>query len=119
VRVDYHRVKDALSATVSISIGMNTYEASGTGDGPVASIGDAILKALQRTALPTSVIGLIRVVEFNVAKSKGGIESIGMVNIKVENDKGVGYGRASDTDVMVASAKAIVSAINHLLQTPV
>jgi len=32
---------------------------------------------------------------------------------------GIGYGRGSDTDVIVAFAKAMVAGINHLLQAPV
>lgn len=116
VRVDYHRVDSALSATVTLSQNDLWFEASGVGDGAIASVGDAILKALEREKLP---IGCVRVSRFNISKSAGGIEAVGLVNLKIENDRGVGYGRGSDTDVMVAFAKAMVSAINHLMQTPV
>ena len=115
-RVDYHRVKDALSATVTLSQNGCFFEASGVGDGAVASVGEAILNALKRKGLISSYI---RVKDFNISKSAGGIEAVGLANLKIENEKGVGYGRGSDTDIMVAFAKAMVSAINHLMQAPV
>ena len=116
VRVDYHRVENALSATVTLGQNGLLYEASGSGDGPVSCIGAAILKVLERMKYP---VGSLDVRDFNNSKSAGGIEAIGLANIKIEDGKGVGYGRGSDTDIMVAVAKAMVSAINHLMQTPV
>jgi len=116
-RVDYHRVKNALSATITMSQNDSLFEASGTGDGAVASVGDAIMKALEREKiLPKDSV---RVKEFNISKGTGGIEAVGLVNLVLENDRGIGYGRGSDTDVIVAFAKAMVAGINHLLQTPV
>ena len=117
VRVDYHRVKDALSATVTMAQNGSLFEASGTGDGAVSSVGDAILKALERQSiLPENSVC---VKAFNTSKSAGGIEAVGLVSLVLENEYGVGYGRGSDTDVIVAFAKAMIAAINHLLQAPV
>jgi hypothetical protein len=56
---------------------------------------------------------------YNVSQTTGGLELIGSVSIRAESWQGLGYGRGSDTDTMVATAKAMVSAINHLLQIPV
>jgi len=44
-RVDYHRVKDAKSATITMSQDGSLFEASGAGNGAVSSVGDAIMKA--------------------------------------------------------------------------
>lgn len=113
-RVDYHRVGDALSANVILSRGGETFEASGTGDGPVASIGSAIMRALKRLSPNDSIVWE----GYNASQSTGGVESIGVVNIRARYKGKVGYGRGSDTDTIVAAAKAMVSAINHLIQTP-
>lgn len=115
-RVDYHRVKDSLSATVTLSQCGEIFEASGAGDGAIASVGDALLKAVSRRGLS---IGKIQMKVFNTSKSAGGIEAVGLVNIKLESERGVGYGRGSDVDTIVAFAKAMVSAINHLAEVPV
>jgi len=44
-----------------------------------------------------------------------GIDSLGEVTIRVEKDGSVYSGRGSDSDIVVASAKAYVNAINRLL----
>jgi 2-isopropylmalate synthase len=115
-RVDYHRVDNTLSATVVLSQNNNLFEASGNGDGPIAAVANAIFKALEG---PSFQLGNISMKRFNISKSGGGTEAMGLVNIEIENDTGVAYGRGSDTDVIVAFAKTMVSAINHLLQTPI
>lgn len=117
IRVDYHKVGDSRSATITLGQNGSLFEASGTGDGAVSSVGNAILKALDRQCiLPKDSV---RVKDFHISKSAGGIEAVGLVNFVLENDNGLGYGRGSDTDVIVASAKAMISAINHILQVPV
>jgi len=116
-RVDYHRVKDAKSATITMSQNGSLFEASGAGNGAVSSVGDAITKALEREKiLPKDSV---RVKNFKIGKGPGGIEAVGLVNLVLEDDHGIGYGRGSDIDVIVAFAKAMVAGINHLLQAPV
>lgn len=115
-RVDYHRVGDRLSATVALSQNNDIFEASGSGNGPASSVWDAIIKALGRKQiLPVS----LALGAFNVGKGTGGVEAVGLVTIRVESDGNTGYGRASDTDIVLAFAKAMVAAINHLCQVPV
>ncbi len=78
------------------------------GTGPV----DAVYKAINR------LVGVHnRLTEFTVKSVTEGIDAIGEVLIRIESD-GVTYtGRGSDTDIIVASAKAYINALNRLLAT--
>ena len=115
-RVDYHRVEDKLLATVALVQNGIEFEASGSGDGPVASIWNAVVKALSRQGILKAKLELK---DFNVGKASGGVEAVGLVTLRVESEQQIGYGRGSDTDIVFAFAKALVAAINHLLQVPV
>ena len=44
-----------------------------------------------------------------------GIDAIGAVTVRVKKDEMVYVGRGSDTDVIVASAKAYITALNRML----
>jgi 2-isopropylmalate synthase len=76
------------------------------GTGPV----DAVYKAINR------IVGIPnKLTEFTVKSVTEGIDAIGEVLIRIES-KGVTYtGRGADTDVIVASAKAYINALNRLL----
>jgi len=76
------------------------------GTGPV----DAVYKAINRIVKVPN-----KLTEFTVKSVTEGIDAIGEVLIRVESD-GVGYtGRGADTDIIVASAKAYMNALNRLL----
>jgi 2-isopropylmalate synthase len=76
------------------------------GTGPV----DAIYKAINRIVKVSNVLS-----EYTVNSVTEGIDAIGEVLIRIESD-GVTYtGRGADTDIMVASAKAYMNALNRLL----
>lgn len=76
------------------------------GTGPV----DAVYEAINRIVkVPNNLT------EFTVKSVTEGIDAIGEVLIRIESD-GVSYsGRGADTDIMVASAKAYMNALNRLL----
>jgi len=76
------------------------------GTGPV----DAIYEAINR------LIGVPNeLTEFSVKSVTEGIDAIGEVAIRIESD-GVTYtGRGANTDIIVASAKAYLNALNRLL----
>jgi len=78
------------------------------GAGPV----DAVCKAINK------VVGVPNnLTEFTVKSVTEGIDAIGEVLIRIESD-GVTYtGRGADTDIIVASAKAYMNALNRLLAT--
>jgi len=76
------------------------------GTGPI----DAVYKAINRlVGVPNELI------EFTVKSVTEGIDAIGEVMIRIESE-GVTYtGRGSDTDIIVASARAYTNALNRLL----
>ncbi len=76
------------------------------GTGPV----DAIYKAINR------IVGIPnKLTEFTIKSVTEGIDAIGEVLIKIESE-GVSYtGRGASTDIIVATAKAYMNALNRLL----
>jgi 2-isopropylmalate synthase len=77
-----------------------------TGTGPV----DAVYRAMNRiTGLAPSLT------EFSVKSVTEGIDAQGDVTIRIEQDGRTYTGRAADTDIIVASAKAYMSALNRML----
>ncbi|MFC1971879.1 2-isopropylmalate synthase [Chloroflexota bacterium] len=77
------------------------------GTGPV----DAVYQAINRLlGVPNELT------EFTVKSITEGIDAIGEVLIRIESD-GVTYtGRGADTDIIVASAKAYLNALNRLMR---
>ena len=56
-----------------------------------------------------------RLTEFRVDAVTEGIDAIGDVTIRIARDGQSYLGRGSDTDIIVASAKAYMNALNRLL----
>lgn len=78
------------------------------GDGPV----DAVCKAINR------IVGVPnKLTEFSVKSVTEGIDAIGEVTIRIESEGRTYVGRGGDTDIIVAAAKAYMSALNRLLST--
>ena len=77
-----------------------------TGTGPV----DAVYQAINRIVQVPNTL-----TEFRVDAVTEGIDAIGEVTIRVEDAEGHIYaGRGGDTDIIVASAKAYINAINRM-----
>ena len=84
----------------------NTLADAALGTGPV----DAVYKAINRLVKVPNTL-----TEFSVKSVTEGIDAIGEVLIRIESE-GVTYtGRGADTDIIVASAKAYINALNRLL----
>jgi 2-isopropylmalate synthase len=78
------------------------------GTGPI----DAVYKAINRIVEVPNVL-----TEFSVNSVTEGIDAIGEVLIRIES-QGVNYsGRGADTDIIVASARAYMNALNRLLSS--
>lgn len=76
------------------------------GAGPV----DAVYQAINRlVGVPNKLI------EFSVTSITEGIDAIGEVTIRIESEGRVYTGRGAATDIIVASAKAYMNALNRLL----
>ena len=77
-----------------------------TGNGPV----DAVCKAIDR------VVGCsCKLVDFSVQSVSEGLDSMGSVTIRIDNDGRTFSGRGASTDIIVASAMAYLSAVNRML----
>lgn len=86
------------------------FEEAGTGDGPV----DAILKAIERI---TKIEGTL--VEYNIRAVSQGRDAIGEVSIKVDfGNKEIISGKGASTDIIEASARAYLNALNRYLSAP-
>jgi len=81
-------------------------ETTATGTGPV----DASYKAIN------SLIGVPnQLVEYAVNAITEGIDAQGEVTVRIEADGRTFVGRGADTDIIVASAKALMNALNRAL----
>jgi 2-isopropylmalate synthase len=94
------------SATVRLRKEDQMFQDSGLGDGPV----DAVLAAID------AITGLKgRVQDYALRAATSGKDAIGEVSIKVDFDGTVVSGRGSSTDVVEASARAYLNALNRLV----
>ncbi|MBI2939335.1 MAG: 2-isopropylmalate synthase [Chloroflexi bacterium] len=79
---------------------------SAHGTGPV----DAVYKAINR------VVGVPnRLTEYSVQSVTAGIDAIGEVSIRIEADGRTYSGRGANTDIIVASSRAYINALNKLI----
>jgi 2-isopropylmalate synthase len=84
----------------------NRHEDAAVGDGPV----DAVYKAINRIVKVDNTL-----TEFTVKSITEGIDAQGDVIIRIESEGRTYTGRGADTDILVASAKAYMNALNKLL----
>ena len=95
------------TATVRLTVADGrTMTDAATGAGPV----DAVYKAINRIVQVPNILS-----EFNIQAVTEGIDAIGQVTIRIEKDGKSYVGRGGDTDIIVASAKAYMNALNRLL----
>jgi 2-isopropylmalate synthase len=83
-------------------------EDAAIGTGPV----DAIYQAINRVTGTQNEL-----TEFSVKSVTEGIDAQGEVTIRVETDGDAYQGRAADTDILVASARAYLHALNRSIAT--
>jgi 2-isopropylmalate synthase len=82
------------------------FQDSATGDGPV----DAVLKAIDRI---TGVEG--KLVEYTVHSVTGGADAVGEVFMKVDFGKASFIGKAASLDILDASARCYLDAVNKMI----
>ena len=95
------------SATVRLRREGQPFQDSGTGDGPV----EAVYSALDAI---TGVKG--RLLDYSLRSVTQGRDAIGEVSVKVDFDGRIVSGKGSSTDVIEASARAYLNAINRLVR---
>ena len=110
-RIESVNVTTGTGATPTASIKLRSpegefHEAAETGTGPV----DAIYKTIR------GIVGTDDVLtEYAVSAITEGIDAQGEVTIRIEIDGVTHTGRASDQDILIASARAYVNAVNRFL----
>ncbi len=92
-------------ARVMMNIGDTEVVAEIDGDGPV----DAVFKAIERMAGSNASLLL-----YSVNAITGGTDAQGEVTVRLERDGRIVNGNGADTDIIVASAKAYINALNRL-----
>ncbi|MEW6006918.1 MAG: 2-isopropylmalate synthase [bacterium] len=98
--------KQKPSANVSLKFKDKIIEKTSYGDGPV----DATYKAIQELTKTKS-----NLLKYEVKAITGGTDALGEVMVSLEEEGRITRGYGADTDIIVASAKAYLSAINRLL----
>jgi 2-isopropylmalate synthase len=93
-------------ATITLHIDDKQHMYEAVGDGPV----DATFQAI-RALVPHEA----RLALYQVSAVTEGTDAQAEVTVRLEADGKIATGRGSDTDTMVASARAYVSALNKLL----
>ncbi|MFH1655400.1 MAG: 2-isopropylmalate synthase [Candidatus Omnitrophota bacterium] len=96
----------APSATVKLKSKGKFFVKSSSGDGPV----DALYKAIDKI---TKVKG--ELLDYSIQSVTRGKDALGEVSIKIRANKQEVIGRGASTDIIEASAKAYLNAINKVL----
>ena len=93
------------TATVEMDVDGERKKETGTGDGPV----DAALNTIKAIAGSTC-----NLTSYKVTAITGGTDAQGEVTVSIEDGDKTATGRGADLDIVLASAKAFVSALNRL-----
>ena len=97
--------KDAPVAAVELEIEGEQHRATAEGDGPV----DAAFKAINSMVEPNGKLLL-----YSVNAITSGTDAQGEVTVRLQDGTRIVNGQGSDTDIVVASAKALIDALNKL-----
>jgi 2-isopropylmalate synthase len=94
------------TATVELEIDGRTISQTGTGDGPV----DAVYRTIAAMTQTKSTLLM-----YVVKAITGGTDAQGEVSVRVQEDGRTVSGHGADTDIIMASARAYLNALNKLL----
>jgi 2-isopropylmalate synthase len=93
------------TATVQLEIEGTPVRTAELGDGPV----DATLKAIKKLTKTRA-----KLLQYNVGSITGGTDALGEVTVRVAEGNHTVVGKGSSTDIIEASAKAYIHALNRL-----
>ena len=93
------------TATVQLEVEGKQLRTAELGDGPV----DATLKAIRKLTRTRA-----KLLQYNVGSITGGTDAQGEVTVRLEEGGRTVLGRGSSTDIIEASAKAYIHALNRL-----
>jgi 2-isopropylmalate synthase len=94
------------SATIKVKYRGKSFESSSGGDGPV----DACYKAIDRIV---KIGG--KLLDYQIKSVTSGKDALGEVSVKIDSKGTVVSGRGASTDIIEASIKAYINAVNRLL----
>lgn len=93
------------TATVQMEVDGKLLQEAGFGDGPV----DATFKTIKKITRTKS-----KLLQFSINAITSGTEAQGEVTVRLEEKGNTVIGQGADTDVIVASAKAYINALNKI-----
>jgi 2-isopropylmalate synthase len=94
------------TATVRVKKGGQVFQEAACGDGPV----DATYKAIDK------ITGLkVKLEDYTLRAISSGKDALGEVTVRLEDKGSKALGRGTSTDIIEASAKAYLAALNRLL----
>jgi 2-isopropylmalate synthase len=93
------------TATVQMEVDGQLMQEAGFGDGPV----DATFKTIKKITRTKS-----KLLQFTINAITSGTEAQGEVTVRLEEKGNTVIGQGADTDVIVASAKAYINALNKM-----
>jgi len=93
------------TATVQMEVDGGLIQGAGFGDGPV----DATFKTIKKITRTKS-----KLLQFAINAITSGTEAQGEVTVRLEEKGQIVIGQGADTDVIVASAKAYINALNKM-----
>jgi len=95
-------------ASITLNIDGSEQNAEASGDGPV----DASFKAIEKL----TAVG-VELQLYSVNAITTGTDSQGEVTVRVEKDGQVVNGQGADTDIVIASAKSYINALNKVINS--
>jgi 2-isopropylmalate synthase len=99
------RTGDKPVSTLVLSVDGNEHTVSASGDGPV----DAAFKAIEKQVNSNALLKL-----YSVNAITSGTDSQGEVTVRLDQEGRIVNGNGADTDIIVASVKAYLNALNIL-----
>ncbi len=92
-------------ANITLAIDGKDHEGEGAGDGPV----DAAFMLIQKMTDTN-----YKLLSYSVKSITGGTDALGEVSVRLKHNDNIVHGNGSDTDIILASAKAYVNALNRM-----
>lgn len=95
------------NAKIKLKKGKKTFSAEASGDGPVDSAYKAVEKIVSQK---------FKLIDYSLKSVSIGKDAVGEATVKIEHKGNIFIGRGTSTDVIEASVKAYLSAINRILK---
>ena len=93
------------TATVRLKCGEETRQEAACGEGPI----EAIYKAIERL---TGITAELK--QYGIKAVTGGKDALGEVTVKIEVQERIYTGRGVSTDIIEASTRAFINAVNKV-----